>query len=417
MYISIFDASSSKPQCDLYCFNILKPLLTHASETRTRIENCESSVHDKETRIVNLETELESQNSYGSFIDQPTERSSRMEQLELDQWSIYSPTDSTYSVSCAAEISKLQEQIAALEAHAVTESSVLHIKDNWIETLKIELERCRSDNQPELSSSTGSTTTDSVSCVGEISEIELLRAQIAALNKEIEALRQTKLSFRVRRKESGDVNDKSIMNCDSFENSSSVQQIYIPGVGNCSVLCDSLTAGSGWTVIQRRFDGSGDFYKNWQEYSDGFGSLDGEFFIGLEKIHGMTKSLRYELMIVLTDFHGAEVYATYDNFRLGSEAERYKLKSLGAYNGTAGDSLVNSLDASFTTYDHDHDMWGGNCAKYYNSGWWFKWDTYSNLNGVYANEEESYRNGIWWWTWRNYGVAKTVQMMIRPWKK
>ena len=36
----------------------------------------------------------------------------------------------------------------------------------------------------------------------------------------------------------------------------------------------------GWTVIQKRVDGSVDFTRNYDNYTHGFGDLDGEYWIG-----------------------------------------------------------------------------------------------------------------------------------------
>ena len=39
------------------------------------------------------------------------------------------------------------------------------------------------------------------------------------------------------------------------------------------VLCDQTTAGGGWSVFQKRLNGSVDFYRDWNDYKHGFGDL------------------------------------------------------------------------------------------------------------------------------------------------
>ena len=105
------------------------------------------------------------------------------------------------------------------------------------------------------------------------------------------------------------------------------------GLGEFEVYCDQKTAGGGWTVFQKRQDGSVDFYRPWDDYKRGFGNLNGEFWLGLDKIHRLTVSGSYKLRVDLEDIHGSTAIAEYSSFAVTSERVKYKL-SLGNYSGT-----------------------------------------------------------------------------------
>ena len=54
--------------------------------------------------------------------------------------------------------------------------------------------------------------------------------------------------------------------------------------------------GGGWTVIQRRLNGEVDFDRSWKSYKEGFGDVNGDFWIGLETIREMSALLNYTLI-------------------------------------------------------------------------------------------------------------------------
>jgi len=84
-------------------------------------------------------------------------------------------------------------------------------------------------------------------------------------------------------------------------------------------------------VFQKRLGGSVDFYHGWADYKRGFGNLNFEFWLGLDKINRLTRTksrLRVDLEA------GKTAYAEYHSFAVTSERAKYQL-SIGTYSGTS----------------------------------------------------------------------------------
>ncbi|XP_035009240.1 fibroleukin [Hippoglossus stenolepis] len=192
--------------------------------------------------------------------------------------------------------------------------------------------------------------------------------------------------------------------------------------------CDMETAGGGWTVIQNRQDGSLNFNRTWQEYREGFGSPQGEHWLGNAVLTALTSVGQHQLRIELEDWHHQRRHATYNNFKVASEAQRYRLTAR-EYSGDAGNALsyskrYNHDGRSFSTADRDHDRYAaGNCGQYYGTGWWFDACLAANLNGrYYRGRYSGVTNGIYWGTWYILTDGRTgerysfkrVEMKTRP---
>ncbi|KAH8301033.1 hypothetical protein KR044_011940 [Drosophila immigrans] len=186
------------------------------------------------------------------------------------------------------------------------------------------------------------------------------------------------------------------------------------------VNCDQKVRDGGWTVIAYRYDGSEDFNRDWNAYKSGFGALNAEFFIGLDKLNRLTLSADHELLIIMRSKTGEERFAVYDLFGIGSEAEKYMMNVLGAYRGDAGDSLRYHSGRKFTTFDQDNDDNGQNCARTHAGAWWYGRECFeSNLFGTFQfkyGQEIGYFKGILWKTFvpGPTGSLRYVRMLIRP---
>ncbi|XP_033481166.1 fibrinogen gamma chain [Epinephelus lanceolatus] len=209
------------------------------------------------------------------------------------------------------------------------------------------------------------------------------------------------------------------------------------------VYCEIDNFGRGFTVIQRRRDGSLDFNKDWVQYREGFGYLSPddttEFWLGNEKIHLLTAATTIPtvLRIELVDWDGNKRYADYNMFRVGPEIDSYRMTYGYYFGGDAGDAF-DGFDfgddpsdkfftahngMQFSTHDKDNDKYDGNCAQQDGSGWWMNRCHAAHLNGKYYQGgrytekdagEFGYDNGIIWVTWHNrwYSLKETTMKLI-----
>ena len=188
--------------------------------------------------------------------------------------------------------------------------------------------------------------------------------------------------------------------------------------------CDMTSDGGKWMVIQRRINGSVDFYLDWTDYVNGFGDLEGEFWYGLENIHCLTTREDVELRIELGNGTVPSIVWTYQLFKVGGADTNYRL-TIGQGTGVGGtfDAMADHNGASYTTRDRDHDTWSdANCAKVYGGAWWHKSCFSANLNGKYVlHTPEDYSGSyvlsasrLSWSDGSDFQHYTKVQMKIRP---
>ncbi|XP_036382681.1 tenascin-like isoform X3 [Megalops cyprinoides] len=197
------------------------------------------------------------------------------------------------------------------------------------------------------------------------------------------------------------------------ETSSGIYTIYLGGDEGqpLQVYCDMTTDGGGWIVFVRRQSGKLEFFRNWRNYTAGFGDMNDEFWLGLSNLHKITASGQYELRVDLRD-KGETAYAHYDKFSVSEPRSRYKVH-VGGYSGTAGDSMTYHHGRPFSTYDHDNDIAVTNCALSYKGAFWYKNCHRVNLMGRYG--DNSHSKGVNWFHWKGHEHSiEFAEMKIRP---
>ncbi|XP_057291654.1 microfibril-associated glycoprotein 4-like [Hydractinia symbiolongicarpus] len=203
-----------------------------------------------------------------------------------------------------------------------------------------------------------------------------------------------------------------------------VDGLYMVHMNNLKmvqVYCDQTTDGGGWTVFQRRMDGTVNFYRNWREYKIGFGKLQHEFYLGNENLYILTLQSLYpkgsQLRVDMVDWDDRRIYAKYSSFQVDNENTKYTIH-LGSYSGNAGYSLTYHDGQKFSTYDKDYDASSDNCAQKYRGAWWFKSCHLSDLNGEYVQKDAPHpgsERGVYWYHYKYSSTysLKFTEMKVR----
>ncbi|XP_062396483.1 microfibril-associated glycoprotein 4-like [Sardina pilchardus] len=200
---------------------------------------------------------------------------------------------------------------------------------------------------------------------------------------------------------------------------SGVYTIFPGGpVSPLQVYCDMDTDGGGWTVFQRRLDGSVNFYRPWDHYKKGFGNQGGEYWLGLDNIVLLTMRKRNELRVDMEDWDGGKVYAQYTSISVDPETFGYTLRLGSFIDGGAGDGLAFHNGMKFSTFDTDQDTSAAeNCAKLFLGAFWYGDCHRANPNGVYRwGADGTVRQvGVEWKPFKGHDYSlKSINMKIRP---
>ncbi|XP_017013359.2 fibrinogen-like protein 1 [Drosophila takahashii] len=268
------------------------------------------------------------------------------------------------------QIEKLEYELTESKAKIVKLESTIHEKDEELVEWIRKTQKCDAELE---------------------SKIKSYEANISEMNKKLS-------KFNIGA-ESCQNSDKSFI----FLNGTkipSIRMVSFPDLEPFPAVFEEIASAGSWMVIQRRIDGSVSFNPKQNSYKDGFGDLGTEFWLGLEKLHKLTMSRRYELYVELVDFDDARAFARYDHFVVGRSEENYKLISLGDYSGNAGDALRSHINCAFA------DDW-----------WWRSSEYECFLNGTYNGFKVKVDwDGVWWgrWNMRNGYSLKSCKMLIRP---
>ena len=140
------------------------------------------------------------------------------------------------------------------------------------------------------------------------------------------------------------------------------------------------------------------FNRNWQDYKTGFGSIENNYWMGLDNMRKILGDQKMKLRIEMFNKISDHSFLIYDRFSIDSERKYYTLDLGFKIDGNTPDTFSSHNLLKFTTYDVDNDSnLFLNCAKSYSAGWWFA-NCYSMCLTCSGDS----------------GVFDNIKMMIKP---
>jgi len=175
---------------------------------------------------------------------------------------------------------------------------------------------------------------------------------------------------------------------------------------------------NNWIIVHQRLSTDNSIFKEtFANYANGFGAINGSFWMGNEKVHLLTQTtsrpymLRFEMLSTGHVWRSAE----YTSFSLDDSSNFYTLHVSG-YTGDSGDGLLYTGEnmacylngMKFSTYDQDNDKFvrGSSSQISGNGGWWFNNCRFCCL----TCDVKSY---LWMTNPPNVGALQASRMMIK----
>ncbi|KAI8747656.1 BgiBFREP12.5 [Biomphalaria glabrata] len=378
-------------------------------ENKRKIYTIQEDIYSKQQNIISIKDGLDSNRQNINTIKDDLETSRRNIKSITDDLNVNKQSIASHN----KELNTLRQIVNSTKDDLRTNKQSLQNIKEEVNTNKENINQLKEDlktNNQKIQNITEDVNTNRLNIININKDSNTSQQSLRRLETDLEtklanfSVALTSLEEKIKK-----VQPKSCRDINSTEERDIVRLI-----SGLKVMCDTKTDGGGWIIIQRRIFGIVNFYRDWKEYRDGFGEYNiGEFYLGNENIFSLTSTAQYDLRIDL-EFNNKKYFAQYENFKVLSETEKYKLH-IGKYSGNAGDSLSIHNNLFFTTFDRDNDNSDTNCAEYSSGAWWYYGCHESNLNGQWGSTSHK---GMNWYQLTGYSNRVSfIEMKIREREK